>query len=89
MNNSDSRASPGAFLVSAADWLDANLHPLFAALALMFETAPPVIEHRTLYRHSEYRGLAAGDREQYYFRRRAIRWRTVFRFDERVWRARR
>ncbi|MGO7465328.1 proline/glycine betaine ABC transporter permease, partial [Rhizobium ruizarguesonis] len=30
--------SPGAFLAPSVDWLNTNLHPLFAAISYMIET---------------------------------------------------
>ncbi|MEK1850874.1 MAG: ABC transporter permease subunit [Phyllobacterium sp.] len=38
MNPSLFQFSPGAFLAPAVDWLNANLHPLFAAISSLIET---------------------------------------------------
>ena len=37
MNSSLPQFSPGAFLAPAVDWLNRNLHPLFAAISSLIE----------------------------------------------------
>jgi len=44
MNASLLQFSPGAFLAPAVDWLNTNLHPLFAAIGYIVETALSGIE---------------------------------------------
>jgi glycine betaine/proline transport system permease protein len=44
MNPSLFQFSPGAFLAPAVDWLNTNLHPLFAAISSLIETVLTSIE---------------------------------------------
>src|SRR5690348_6828415 len=39
MNPSILQFSPGAFLAPSVDWLNTNLHPLFAAISYLIEAA--------------------------------------------------
>lgn len=49
MNASLLQFSPGAFLAPAVDWLNTNLHPLFAAIGYIVETALSGIEAALLF----------------------------------------
>ncbi|ANL31613.1 proline/glycine betaine ABC transporter permease protein (plasmid) [Rhizobium phaseoli] len=49
MNISDLQFSPGAFLAPAVDWLNTNLHPLFAAISYVVETVLSAIEAALLF----------------------------------------
>ena len=49
MNASLLQFSPGAFLAPAVDWLNTNLHPLFAAIGYIVESALSGIESALLF----------------------------------------
>lgn len=49
MNPSNLQFSPGAFLAPAVDWLNANLHPLFAAISAVIEAVLGTIEAGLLF----------------------------------------
>lgn len=49
MNASLFRFSPGAFLAPAVDWLNTNLHPLFAAIGFIIESTLSGIESALLF----------------------------------------
>ncbi|MGI2035571.1 ABC transporter permease [Rhizobium panacihumi] len=49
MNGSNLQISPGAFLAPAVDWLNANLHPLFAAISVIIEAVLGAIEAGLLF----------------------------------------
>lgn len=49
MNPSNLQFSPGAFLAPAVDWLNANLHPLFAAISTVIEAVLGTIEAGLLF----------------------------------------
>ena len=49
MNPLTFQFSPGAFLAPAVDWLNANLHPLFAAISYIVEAVLSGIEGALLF----------------------------------------
>lgn len=49
MNPSNLQFSPGTFLAPAVDWLNANLHPLFAAISAVIEAVLGTIEAGLLF----------------------------------------
>ncbi|MEB2846328.1 ABC transporter permease subunit [Rhizobiales bacterium RZME27] len=49
MNPSELQFSPGAFLAPVVDWLNANLHPVFAAITVVIEAVLGAIEAGLLF----------------------------------------